>query len=152
MSILSPSGVNSKGYTYTNFMGVDSSRDKSSLDTGENQHLIQLQDGFCDWRGAIVRNSGVKIHKNIDKAIDHVRFYSRDNVCFVQQDGGGLSLNSDQDHLVQEAFTLGSVVTSTVFNQKVFMVSKDQTPYVYNGSSWSKVTALDHLKPASTCL
>jgi hypothetical protein len=148
MSILSPSGVNTKGFTYTDFMGVDSSRDKSSLDTGEKQHLLALEDGFCDWRGAIVRNAGVQIHKNIDKAIDHVRFYSRNNVCFVQQDGGGLSLNSDQDHLVQEAFTTGSVVTSTVFNQKVFMVSKDQSSYVYNGSSWNKVSSLDHLKPA----
>ena len=46
MSILSPSGVNTKGFTYTDFMGVDSSRDKSSLDTGEKQHLLALEDGF----------------------------------------------------------------------------------------------------------
>jgi len=148
MAVLSPSGIKSKGFSYTDFMGIDASRDKSSLDTGENQHLVLLQDGFCDWRGSIIRNHGVKYHKNIDRIIHHVRFFSRDNVCFVQQDGGGLSLNSDNDHLVQEAFTSGSIITSTVFNQKVFMMSADQTTYSYDGSVWSQVTTLDHLKPS----
>jgi len=148
MAIKSASGVKTKGNTYTNFMGIDSSRDKSSLDTGENQHLVQLQDGFCDWRGSIIRNPGVSYHKNIQKIIEHVRFFSRGNVCFVQKDGGGLSLNSDNDHLVQEAFTSGSVISSTVFNQKVVMTTRDQIPYVYNGAAWQKLQSLEHLRPS----
>ena len=57
--MVSPSGVPVNIYTYEDFQGIDSSRDPTALDTGKKQHLIQIENGFADWRGALTLDPGV---------------------------------------------------------------------------------------------
>ena len=54
----SPSGVRVKVYPYEDFQGIDASRDISALDTGQKQHMVEIENGFSDWRGTIVREAG----------------------------------------------------------------------------------------------
>ena len=43
-----PSGVKVKVYPYEDFQGVDASRDKAALDTGQKQHLLKVDNGFAE--------------------------------------------------------------------------------------------------------
>ena len=86
MSVQSTSGVSIQTFSYENFQGLDTSRDITSLDTGEEQHLVQLTNGFCDWRGQIVRDPTVTFRKG-DHKVNHVKFYGKKNVVWVEETG-----------------------------------------------------------------
>ena len=53
-----PSGVKTKIYPYEDFQGIDASRDKGALDTGQKQRLISIVNGYTDFRGSMVRDPG----------------------------------------------------------------------------------------------
>ena len=50
-TILTSSGVEVKVFPYSEFQGIDTSRDRAALDSGEKQSLFIIEDGFADWRG-----------------------------------------------------------------------------------------------------
>lgn len=137
-----PSGVKIKVYPYEDFQGIDTSRDKAALDTGQKQHLISINDGYADWRGALVREPGAFQRTEGDKLIKHVTFFGRDLLCWAQRDGGGTTLKSERGHEASEVYPQGAVVTSTLFNNKVVFMSRDQPMYDYNGTKFEKVTAV----------
>ena len=99
------------------------SRDRTSLDTGKNQHLAVCQDSFCDWRGQITRDPGCNYLKG-SSPVNVVNFYSKDKVVYAEQDGSGINLSED-DHIKTGAFPLNSVITTSVFNRRIHFFSQD---------------------------
>jgi len=91
-----PSGVKTKVYPYEDFQGIDASRDKGALDTGQKQHLLDVSNGFADWRGSIVRDPGATQRTPGDAVITHVTFFGRDLAVWAQKDGGGTTLKSER--------------------------------------------------------
>mgnify|MGYP001071985018 CR=1 FL=1 len=92
-----PSGVSIKVYPYEDFQGIDASRDIGALDTGQKQHLMDISNGFADWRGILVRDPGAVQRTDGNKVVTHVNFFGRDLAVWVQKDGGGLTLRSERD-------------------------------------------------------
>ena len=91
-----PSGVKTKIYPYEDFQGIDASRDKGALDTGQKQHLISIVNGYADFRGSIVRDPGATQRTSGDALIKHVAFFGRDLAVWAQKDGGGTTLKSER--------------------------------------------------------
>ena len=91
-----PSGVKTKIYPYEDFQGIDASRDKGALDTGQKQHLISIVNGYADFRGSIVRDPGATQRTTGDALIKHVAFFGRDLAVWAQKDGGGTTLKSER--------------------------------------------------------
>ncbi|MDP7637269.1 MAG: hypothetical protein QF577_06955, partial [Phycisphaerae bacterium] len=147
---LAPSGVPLTVYPYEDFQGIDASRDKAALDTGQKQHLTTISNGFADWRGSIVRDSGAEQRTTGDKVISHVTFFGRDLACWAQKDGGGTTLMSDRGHGVLEIYPRNGVVTSTVFNNRVFFACRDYMMYEYDGFSFTANKAASQPVPSYT--
>ncbi len=144
-----PLGVKLKPVAYEDFQGLDVSRALTSLDTGKQQHLSTLKNGFCDWRGQITKDPGGD-HLSGDLPIQTVGFYSSDSVVWAEQDGAGINLVSESGHQKIGAFTSDSVVDMVVFNRRVHFFSEDQLPVRYDGTKYeeSGSPSLDKLKPA----
>lgn len=143
-----PSGVKVKVYPYEDFQGIDASRDKAALDTGQKQHMIEISNGFADWRGSIVRDAGAKQRTSGDRRIKHTTFYGRDRIVWCQVDGGGLTLKSDEDHIVEEVYPRINTVASCMFNNQVIFFSRDQTPYRYDGQRFFPIEPRSQPKAA----
>lgn len=150
-SIKSPSGVKAKTYAYENFQGLDTSRDVTSLDTGKDQHLTGLVNATCDWRGQIVRDPSCE-YVSGQQPVNHVAFYSKNEVCWAEEDGSALNFKSDRGHEVMAAHPKGSIVSSTVFNQSVFLASRGRQMYRYDGIKFNlnQSPSLNALLPAYT--
>lgn len=148
-STKSKSGVSLRSVPYENFQGLDASRDVTSLDTGKNQHLSTSTDCFCDWRGQIVRDPGANFLKG-ESPIREVAFYSTDNVVYAEQDGAGINLVSEADHIKVGAFPSGAHVTTTVFNRSVHFFSRGESSLYYNGLNYRTNGSpdLDRLRPS----
>ena len=149
MSVHSPSGVKTTTFSYEGFQGLDTSRDITSLDTGKDQHLVTIDNGFCDWRGQIVRDPSVSVRNTAFK-VKHITHYKSDGVVWVEETGAAINFKSDEDHELPDVHPNGSVVTSTIFNQRVQLASRGRPLYFYDGSSFSRnqSTALNALEPA----
>ena len=143
-----PSGVNIKVYPYEDFQGIDASRDVGALDTGQKQHMVEIKDGFADWRGTLVRDPGAEQRAAGNKYIKRVDFFGRDLAVWAQVDGGGTTLRSERDHLKEEVYPVNAVVTSTVYNNKVVFASRDYGMYNYDGFSWRAIEANSDPRPA----
>lgn len=143
-----PSGVNVKVYPYEDFQGIDASRDVGALDTGQKQHMVDIQDGFADWRGTLVRDPGAKPRTEGNKYIKHVAFFGRDLAVWAQVDGGGTTLKSERDHIKEEVYPRSAVVTSTTYNNKVVFASRDYGMYQYDGFSWKSIESNSDPRPA----
>jgi len=148
MTTLSPAGVKIKAYPYEEFQGIDLSRDKGSLDTGQKQHLLQLRDGYSDWRGMIVRDPGVKPRVQGIGYVKHVAFFGRDLIAWAQKDGGGTSLISERGHKLDEIFPRNDAVASTVFNNRAIFMCRDQSMQQYDGQSFRVIDAGSQPRPA----
>ena len=143
-----PSGISVKPYPYEDFQGIDASRDKTALDTGQRQHMISIRDGFADWRGSIIRDPGAVIRGGDNRLIQHVAFFGRDLAVWAQKDGGGVTLKSERDHEQSEVYPRESIITSTVFNHKVIFACRDHPMYQYDGFKWEKIFTGNDNRPA----
>jgi len=130
-----------KSWAYENFMGLDSSRDITSLETGNNQHLSTLLNATCDWRGQIVRDPGVKFEAGSNLPVSHVRFFSPGETVFTEQDGAGQSLTSSRGHSLASVYPLNSIVTSTVFARRVYFACRGVKIRSYDGSGYSEIAS-----------
>lgn len=138
---LSPSGVRTKAWAYEDFQGIDASRDKNALETGQKQHMIGLENGYADWRGVILRDPAARKRSSNNQVIQHVRFVGRDFVSWAQKDGGGITLTSDREHDNIEVYPKESIVSSTSFNNKAVYMTRGQDMWLYDGLSWKKNTS-----------
>jgi hypothetical protein len=148
MSTRSPDGFSTNTFPYEDFVGLDDSRDISSMDTGKKQALIKVQNGFCDWRGNITRSPGATQITPGDKYIQHVAFYGVDRYAWAQRDGGGITLKAAMTS-ADEVYPPNSVVASTIFNRKLIFFSQGQTMRQFDGIAFSKIEPVNSkLKPA----
>ena len=131
------SGVSAKTFAYENFQGLDTSRDITSLDTGKNQHLAKCLNATIDWRGQIVRDASCKFRKGQFK-INHVRFFGKDELCWVEETGAGLNFRSERDHVLENVHPTAAIVTSTVFNQSVQFAARSRAMYRYDGINFTR--------------
>lgn len=135
-------------------MGLDASRDRFSQDTGSKQHLIELNNCTCDWRGQIVLDPEAKERINEGEKVTHVRFYATDGVSYALQKGSGITLKSDiEGHEIVDAYPRDTVISSTVFNQRAIFLAQAEQPYKYDGAKWSAIASrhLNNAKPAFGC-
>ncbi len=150
MSLNAPSGKRLQAFSYDDFQGVDSSRDVASLDTGQQQHLSVLNNGYANFRGIILRDRGATQRKSAqgDRLIKHVTFFGRNLAAWAQRDDGGTTLKAEPNGLTQSlAYPKDAVVSSTIFNNKLITFSRQQPMYEYDGSKWSK-NANERERPA----
>jgi hypothetical protein len=143
-----PSGVRIKVYPYEDFQGIDASRDVGALDTGQKQHMVDIVNGYADWRGSLIRDPGASPRTEGNKYIKHVNFFGRNLAVWAQLDGGGTSLKSERNHIVEEVFPRNAVVTSTVYNNKAVFASRDYPMYQYDGFKWQDIRANSDPRPA----
>ena len=149
MSTYSPSGVKTETFSYENFQGLDSSRDITSLDTGKEQHLLSIDNGYCDWRGQIVRDPSVS-QRNSAAKVTHLKHYKSNGVVWSEETGASINFQSDADHSLTGVHPNGSVITTTIFNNRVQLASRGRPLYYYDGSSFKRnqSIALNALNPA----
>lgn len=132
---------------YNGFMGVDVSRDKSFMDTGERQHVVEMVNCYADWRGAIITDNGAHKRRNSGNGhIQSVRFYAQEGLCWSQVEGGGIALNSDRSHREIDAFPLGAVVAFANFGGAVRAFAGGEVGWSYDGFAWRR--AKHAIKPA----
>ena len=150
-STKSRSGVRAKTFAYENFQGLDTSRDRTSQDTGKNQHLAKLVNGTADWRGQIVRDPAHKFRKGGFK-VNHVAFFGINEVCWVEETGSGLTFRSERDHSLADVHPTAAIVSSTVFNQAVHFAARFRPMYHYDGTRFARnqSPSLNELRPAYT--
>lgn len=147
-STKSPSGVQTRTVGYDDFQGIDATRDITALDTQKKQHLSQLDGGFCDWRGQIVKDPGASPLLGRFRVVN-ATFYAKDHLVWAEQDGEAIHLKSDTD-LSEKIYARNSVISSTVFNRRVHFFSSAQQAWNFDGSKFTlnKSLALDALRPA----
>jgi hypothetical protein len=145
---LSPPAKKTRIFPFEEFMGLDAYRDNFALDTGKQQYLAKLDNGFCDFRGTIIRDAGATKRHSIGGVIDHVNFVSEDISVWAQIDGAGVTLNSDRNHKIQDVFPINAVVSSTIFGRKVYFFCRDQQLRIYDGLSWNKSKSKSDPRPA----
>lgn len=147
-SFRSPSGVEVKVFPYEGFKGIDTSRDKGSMDSGEQQHLIDITNGYVDWRGTIIKDPEVERRSTSEGVIAHVAFFGQDLAAWAVKDGESVSLDTDKGHKLVDAFAKNAVVTSTVFNKRVIMASRGSVMKRYDGSKWEENESQSKPTPA----
>ena len=143
MSINAPSGQRIQPFSYDDFQGIDSSRDVASLDTGQQQHMFVLKNGYANFRGIILRDRGYSKRQTSpgDRLINHVAFFGKDLVAWAQQDGGGTTLASEPNGTqALEVYPKNATVTSTVFSNKLVFFCRDQSMYKFDGLTFKEST------------
>ncbi len=149
-SVTSPNGQRLQPFSYDDFQGIDSSRDVASLDTGQQQHMYNLKNGYPNFRGIILRDRPLAPRTSVpgDRLISHVTFFGRNLLAWAQRDGGGTTLKAEPNGLeAKEVYPKNATVASTVFNNKLVFFSRDEPIYVYDGLKFEKSTN-EREKPA----
>lgn len=146
---LSSPRVQTKPFAYQGFAGLDSSRDITALETPKSQHLAVLNNGYCDWRGQIVRDPSFE-HRAGERPVTHVRFFDDDAAVYVERTDAGLNFVSERGHALAGVHPSIAVVTSTVFNQRVQLLARARPAYSYDGFQFrrNRSQALDNLRPS----
>ena len=84
----------SRFVAYEQFTGLDTSRDVVNMDTGTGQALVDLNNGFCDQRGQIVRDAGVT-RRTANSRVKHIAFFSKDQIAYTEVHGDGTHFISE---------------------------------------------------------
>ena len=140
-STLAPSGVKLTTHSYHNFQGIDSSRDKTSLDTGDEQHLVGCINAYTDWRGAIVRDNGAKVRRTTIGTIRHLNFYGRDLAVWAETQDEGTALIAENGAILTDIYDVDAVVTSTVFGGETIFASRSNQLEYFNGTEFRQSTS-----------
>ena len=149
-SITAPSGQLTEASSYDDFQGIDTSRDIASLDTGAQQRLYVLNNGYASFRGIILRDRGFTPRRTTpgDRLITHTAFYGRNLLAWAQQDGGGTTLCAEPNGIkAVEVFPSNATVSTTIFGNKLVFFSPEQIMWKYDGISFA-MNANDKKKPA----
>lgn len=145
----SPSAVGTRTVAYDGFMGLDTSRDLRAQDTGQEQHLAEVINAHCDWRGQIVKDAAASF-RNGEMRVRHINFFATGAAAWVEESEGALTLKSDNDHTRETAWPKDAIPTSFVFNRRLQFLAGGQSPYNYDGVIWREAPspAVQKLKPA----
>jgi hypothetical protein len=148
-SYRSPAGQDVKPTAYQAFMGLDTSRDDTAMETNNNQHLVVLDNGYCDWRGQIVRDPAIRFRAGDHKVI-HARFFAPGQICWAERRGDGVWLSSELNHTVNPNWPRSARPTSTIFNRRAHFFAAALTPKFYDGAAWRETNSayLKLIRPA----
>ena len=153
----SPTGIKTKSYVQSNFVGLDSSLDDNAKDIKDAQPLAVLNNAYCDWRGQISR---IPASQRVIAAgnVRHVRFYSSDedelNISYAEDNGAFISLKSDKDNVqVEDVYPTNAIVTSTVFAGKAHITSQQGYMYSFDGNAFrqNESESIGILSPKYVC-
>jgi len=148
--ITSPSGQLLQPFSYDDFQGIDSSRDIASLDTGTQQRLYVLNNGYASFRGIILRDRGFSARATTpgDRLITHTAFFGRNLLAWAQQDGGGTTLAAEPNGIkALEVYPRNATVSSTNFGNKLVFFSPNERMWKYDGSTFS-INSNENARPA----
>ena len=140
-SITAPNGQRLQAFSYDDFQGIDSSRDIASLDTGQQQRLYTLNNGYASFRGIMLRDRGYTSRKTTpgDRLITHTAFYGRNLLAWAQQDGGGTTLVAEPNGAkATECYPINATVSTTIFGNKLVFFSPGQRMWKYDGLSFAE--------------
>ena len=153
MTTQSGSGYKEKVIPYGNFMGIDAVRDPAAIDSGENQYLVELNNGFADWRGMIYRDPGAFQRIQTGNPVTHVAFLNRELAVYARLDGAQTTITTERNHDAKIALQRGSNISTTVFNNKLIVASAGYDFQIYNGYVWKLPSTKTNIKPAfvTTC-
>lgn len=145
----SNSADKTKFVAYEQFTGLDTSRDAVNMDTGSGQALVDLNNGFCDQRGQIVRDAGVT-RRVANSRIRHVAFFSKDQIAYTEVHGDGTHFISETGIEAESIYPSNAITTSTVFNRELVCTVRGLPPLIYTGNRWrtSTSTHLNSERPA----
>lgn len=143
-----PDGVRKRPRVYEGFMGLDDSRDPTSMETGEEQHLVELDNGYCDWRGQITRDPPI-LKRSGEFPVKHARWFAPDLLCWAELRGDGVHFNSDANHSASPGWPTAANPASTVFNRRAHFFARGLQPWHYDGANWrpNASDALTVLRP-----
>lgn len=136
MKTKSPQQQDVKASVYERFMGLDTSQDERSQETGRNQTLSVLNNGYCDASGQIIRDPGLTRVVQSPR-VKHIRFFRPGEATFAYETDAFTSLASTRGHQLTNVYPANAIVDSAVFNGNVVYVSRGLQAHTYNGSSWS---------------
>jgi hypothetical protein len=141
--------ISTRAAAYEGFMGLDTSRDIRAMDTGREQHLAQLLNAYCDWRGQITKDPA-PIHRAGLNPVRHIRHLGANFVAWVEATGSALDLVSDRDHRLANVYPLNATPSSAIFNRRLQVAARGLPTYSYNGALWTRNTSpsLNNLGPA----
>lgn len=129
--------IKTKFFSYENFMGLDTSRDVTALDTGKQQHLAALNNAYCDWRGQIVRDASA-VRLDGQRPVTHVSFYTPDLAVWVERTGAGLDIVSQGGARIENAYPHNTPVVSTVYNGATHYFAAGQPSYIFSGEQFTQ--------------
>ena len=147
-STLAPSGVKLTTHSYHNFQGIDSSRDKTSLDTGDQQHLVNCENAYCDWRGGIVRDNGATKRATTIGTVRHLAFYGRDLAIWAETQDAGTALKAENGAELSDVYDIDATITSSVFGGQTIFASQGYPLEYFNGTEFKRSESLSTQDPA----
>lgn|GEM_PF-1687120 len=148
-STRSPRGFPEKPSSYDGFMGLDDSRARTAMETGQQQHLAAINNAYCDWRGQIVNEPSIQKRAG-DFPVHHMRWFAPTLLCWAEKRGDGVWFNNDEGHEVDPGWPTTAIPSSVIFNRKAFFLAAGLQPYVYDGSKWeaAQSNSLTLFRPA----
>lgn len=135
--------------SYEAFGGLDTSRPAINMDTPRNLHLTELQNAYVDWRGQIVTDPGARLLTRSPR-VRHIRFFSDQDYCTVQQDqSGSFNLSSSLNHTLLGAYPNTANPTTALFNRRVHFFASGQPAYIYDNAVFRPASNAVNLLRAS---
>lgn len=126
---------------YTNFTGIDRSRDPTALELpmgseGE-QPMYLLEHGWVDRHGIIKRDNKIRRRNVINVGrVDTAAFYAPKRFVWAATTGASVDLWASNGQALPRAFQLGTTVTMNPYHGNIYAMGGSSTPFVFNGSSW----------------
>jgi hypothetical protein len=130
----------SRFVAYEQFTGLDTSRDVVNMDTGTGQALVDLNNGFCDQRGQIVRDAGVT-RRTANSRVKHIAFFSKDQIAYTEVHGDGTHFISETGIESETVYPANVIATTTVFNRELVFAVRGLPPLIYTGNRWRTSTS-----------
>lgn len=125
--------------TYRGFLGINRVRDRESMENPDGQPLWALHNAYCDSEGNIVRDPPIvplDASVNTQALVQHVRFHSRDLVCWAEEDQfGQITLKSERAHTIV-AHEGRAPISSVVHRGTAYFFAPGLSTYKYDGGGF----------------
>lgn len=140
MKSQSPDILKTDFIVYENFVGIDRSKEVVAMENPKQQSFFDIQNGACDWRGALVRNDPVrKVANTGEHRVNVIKFFKSDELVWTETDGDSTALVSQSGAIEYGAYERDDVVTLTSFAGRLFSTSPTKPMYQYNGTSFTQM-------------
>ncbi len=132
-------GHPSKPFLFHTFSGIDTSKDPSALDTGENQAFISAVNCHIDWRGVVHNDPAAVLRGGTTRAVLHNRFYGRDMLAWAEVRGEEAWLVADSGAEATEPLARNVPISSVAFNRRAIFAQRDSNLQSFDGDTWKVI-------------